>query len=70
MAETKKGAAGAFEFWHVGYMAYEVRRNGVTLAKRTNLSQAAAEARRLYEIEKQDAETMNDFNYVGSRHHY
>jgi hypothetical protein len=47
-----KGRVGRFEYWHVGYLHYEVRCAGEVLRACGSLMQASREAQRLYDLEK------------------
>lgn len=73
MEPTKKAGSGRFEVWHVGYMDYEVRAKGsgdLVFARFTNLSQAFAWACDEAKRDQEADDLLDDFNYVGSRHHY
>lgn len=48
----KKGSVGRFEYWLVGKMQWEVRSNGLTLAKCQNMSEASRRAQFFYDCER------------------
>jgi hypothetical protein len=78
MEANWKYAVGKYKIWHVGYMEYEVRNGDQVMGKAKNLMNASALASQLYKEDKAHAEQMrqehkdllDDWNWVGSRHHY
>ena len=65
-----KFSVGPFQGWLVGSQVWEVRdrRTGEILDTARNMSDCCRKAERLHNAET--AALLEDFNYVGSRHHY
>lgn len=50
--ETMKGRVGKYEFWLTGKMQWEVRREGVVMAVKSNMSDCVRACEHLDKVEK------------------
>ncbi len=65
-----KFSVGPFQGWLVGPQSWQVRdkRTGEIICTARNMSDCCRKAESLHMQEHEAA--LDDFNYVGSRHHY